>query len=262
MFINDPTLGTPPDDTVIWRYMEFAKFVDVLSRQSLFFCRADLFSDTWEGSSPKSVLTDRDNVIQEALGLPGGLYSLPVSERERAQTEAAAVETYLGGALLPKLFQELRSAWCVNCWTMSDIESAALWRLYVPSGIGVAIRSTVGKLRSSLRDAGQPLAICAVKYINYETDEPPDNPIGMVMCKRRQFAYEQEIRVVARQAWQPAQQRQAGLYVPVRLETLVEHVVTAPEATPWFGEVVAATLKRWERTMRVASSSLRQEPSW
>jgi hypothetical protein len=36
-------------DTPIWRYMDFTKFVYMLDRQSLFFCRPDCLEDSFEG---------------------------------------------------------------------------------------------------------------------------------------------------------------------------------------------------------------------
>ena len=38
------------DSTIIWRYLDLAKFLDLLENQFLFFCRADKFSDPLEGS--------------------------------------------------------------------------------------------------------------------------------------------------------------------------------------------------------------------
>jgi hypothetical protein len=38
----------PPDNTPIWRYLDFAKFVLLLTERSLFFCRADLLGDKFE----------------------------------------------------------------------------------------------------------------------------------------------------------------------------------------------------------------------
>jgi hypothetical protein len=42
----------PSDDAVIWRYMDFAKFVAMLQTESLFFNRADKFRDPLEGRFP------------------------------------------------------------------------------------------------------------------------------------------------------------------------------------------------------------------
>jgi hypothetical protein len=49
----------PPDDTVIWRYLDFTKFVEMVSSKSLFFSRADKFQDPFEGSLLKKTLERR-----------------------------------------------------------------------------------------------------------------------------------------------------------------------------------------------------------
>jgi hypothetical protein len=40
-----PKLTTPPDDAVLWRYLDFAKFLDMLERRVLWFAGADTFED-------------------------------------------------------------------------------------------------------------------------------------------------------------------------------------------------------------------------
>jgi hypothetical protein len=41
------------DSNIIWRYMDFTKFVSLLDRSALFFARADKFKDQFEGSWTK-----------------------------------------------------------------------------------------------------------------------------------------------------------------------------------------------------------------
>jgi hypothetical protein len=40
----------PDNETRIWRYMDFTKYVAVLLKSGLFFCRCDLLNDRFEGS--------------------------------------------------------------------------------------------------------------------------------------------------------------------------------------------------------------------
>ena len=42
----------PPADTILWRYMDFTKFVSLLEKRSLFFARADKLGDPFEGATP------------------------------------------------------------------------------------------------------------------------------------------------------------------------------------------------------------------
>lgn len=45
-------LPVPPDDTPLWRYLEFAPFMALLESASLWFARADTFSDQYELAVP------------------------------------------------------------------------------------------------------------------------------------------------------------------------------------------------------------------
>ena len=45
-----PAFSPPSDDAVLWRYMDFTKFVSLLDRSALFFARADKLNDPFEGS--------------------------------------------------------------------------------------------------------------------------------------------------------------------------------------------------------------------
>lgn len=49
------TVPFPIEDeqSTIWRYMDFTKFVSLLDKGSLFLCRADNLEDPFEGSSSK-----------------------------------------------------------------------------------------------------------------------------------------------------------------------------------------------------------------
>ncbi len=42
------------EESMIWRYMDFTKFVSLLDRASLFLCRADRLEDPFEGSSTEA----------------------------------------------------------------------------------------------------------------------------------------------------------------------------------------------------------------
>lgn len=45
-------LPFPAPQTMIWRYLSFLKFVDMLDRGELWFARADTLPDRHEGSIP------------------------------------------------------------------------------------------------------------------------------------------------------------------------------------------------------------------
>lgn len=109
------------DDSIIWRYIDFSKYVDLLDSKCLFFPRLSVLQrhDPYEGSYIP--LFCRQNMSQSMKK------SLKKSDK-----------------MLP-------SSTFVSCWYLNDSESAALWKLFPKSDEGIAIKSTVGKLTASLR---------------------------------------------------------------------------------------------------------------
>ncbi len=54
------------ENSKIWRYLDFAKFISILDRKALFFVRADRLSDKFEGSYsfPKDIVS----LIKKSIG--------------------------------------------------------------------------------------------------------------------------------------------------------------------------------------------------
>ena len=50
MYKEDSRLRAPKADAVLWRYMSYTKFVSLLTKNALFFSRADKLGDPFEGS--------------------------------------------------------------------------------------------------------------------------------------------------------------------------------------------------------------------
>ena len=83
----------------------------------------------------------------------------------------------------------------VNCWHLNHTESEAMWRLYCPSGAGVALKSTYSKLAESI--ASKDIYFGLVRYIDYRSQFMPlDNAFNPIMHKRKVFEHEREARIV------------------------------------------------------------------
>src|SRR4051812_1971046 len=110
----------PKDNMPIWRYLSFDKFVNFLIHREIQFTRA-------------SLLTDQNELR---------LLDTPKDEPKLAPGKAKQLEKRIG---------TLRDTTFVSCWSMGKSESYPLWKIYLGgSRNGVAIRTTVGRLRSSL----------------------------------------------------------------------------------------------------------------
>ena len=116
----------PSENRTIWRYVDFTKFVSLLETQKLFFARADQFEDPYEGSwSSAGVRLLRDPAQN------GGLPSHAVEQ----------LVAY-SGVQQKEMF--------ISCWYANESESAAMWKLYLQSNEGVAIRTDYATLAGIL----------------------------------------------------------------------------------------------------------------
>ena len=51
MYLDNKNITLPEDlDTVVWKYLDLSKFLDLLLSQKLFMSRSDKFEDQYEGT--------------------------------------------------------------------------------------------------------------------------------------------------------------------------------------------------------------------
>lgn len=239
--------------------MNFTKFVSMLDRQALFFTSADAFrdSDHCEGSLTNEFIRERANKF------PGSRF------------------------ISSDMARLMRKCTYLNCWHMNDIESYAMWEVYVKTKEGVAVQSTYRRLRDGFGQCQDDIHIGCVSYLNYLQDSMPSgtdtNTMAPFLYKRQQFSYEKELRVVVQDeskleypegvsavkieadgterrflhpAYADTAQAAPGIEVPCDLECLVQHVYVSPRAPRWFAELVSSVLKRYGLNRSVISSEL------
>lgn len=221
----------------IWRYMDLAKFVALLLDRALFLSRADLLGDPFEGSSTQPTVNARTSYTD---GDP------KFSE------------------MLAKIVRETRAFMYVNCWHMSSYESAAMWSLYAPRGLGVAIKSSIprltGTLTDNFSDTRQPIYVGLVHYVDYNATQIPEfNSFWPYVFKRKSFEHEKELRVVT-SLWRDNEEGPMGFKAAVDPSSLVEAVYVAPESGEWYREVVQATARKFGLDCDVRESSIDTDP--
>ena len=233
MYVPDATLKAPPDDTVLWRYMDFTKFVSLLEKSALFFCRVDLLGDPFEGSiSPKT------------------LPALPMNA-EPGRMQAYQVD----------LRQIVRMTY-VNCWHENTFESEAMWRLYAREEDGVAIKTTFDSFKRAFVDEKKVTA-SQVKYLDYNASPiPQGNVLFPLIHKRISFEHEKEVRALHVHSPHDESDDLAGVCCRVDLDRLVKEIVVAPFAQDWFVELVRSLAEQYGVGDRVRASSLSDEPTF
>jgi len=239
MYKDHPNLKKPKNTNApIWRYMDFTKFVSLLDKQALFFTRADKLGDPFEGSHPKENIPLRAKVYKDEIPLEA----------------------------ISEIYKLLREFTAVNCWHLNTHESAAMWKLYLKSNEGIAIRSSFRRLKDSFRDKKHDIFIGKVQYIDYEAYRIPDDPLSSFLYKRKSFGHELELRAVIQKLPQkglsPRSKRpfDDGIYVPVDLNTLISDIYLAPTSPKWLHELVESVLKKYHLRKEVHQLSLDDVP--
>jgi hypothetical protein len=223
--LHHSKLTTPDDRTVIWRYMDIAKFLDLLERRSLYFAPLVEFSDKWEGV----IAAGMTNLITSSFnpGATGGIVS---------------------GF---RAFGRVRVR--INCWYMDTSESVAMWSLYTVPPYGIAIESDVASLKTALDAAERDVNLGQVEYLDYDDDEystdslaPPSvDAILPIVRKRNCYRHECELRAIT---WLGDNERPEnpprGISVPVDLRHLIKSITFGPEYPSWAQSIVVNAIKR------------------
>ncbi len=251
MYQASPYCNPPSGNAVLWRYMDFTKFVSLLEKQALFFARTDKLDDPFEGYWP-----DRNRV---------------------AARRSLEESTDPHRDLLLQTWLDVLQKWCrftlINCWHESDHESDAMWKLYSKDDNGIAIKTDFDSFARSFT-ASEDIFIGRVSYVDYETAFFTDrNSLEPFLCKRKSFEHEREVRAII-QIWPLKKEGDkelvdfsqdicgVGNYYKVDLSLLIHEVVVAPYAQDWFLELIQSVAVRYNLKAPVIKSRLADSPTW
>ena len=253
MYLANKVFCQPPDDGVsVWRYMDFTKYVALLATKTLFFARADKLGDPFEGSFTQPSLESRIAFVKQQ------------------QVTRPHMEPLLGSVWRIGARRKTMSV-AVTCWHMNEIESTAMWSLYLRSNEGIAIRSTYSRLRDSFRTTDD-VHLGVVNYLDYARDSfPTIDQLEPFVHKRKSFKHEQEVRAIVvvegvgpgvlnplNSDWKPG--IESGVSVPVALDTLIESIFLPPTATDWFRNLVGTVQRQFGFNFPVHQSALIGSP--
>ena len=247
----------PPDDAVLWRYMDFTKFVSLLDRSALFFTRADKLGDLFEGTLSGK---NKDVFLTNIERLPLN------KEMQLILRDWSPEEGFLGWM---KTLKYLRQFTLISCWHMSSHESAAMWRLYSRETDGVAIKTDFSSFKQSLI-SNEDIYIGRINYVDYEHHViPTDNLFFSYLHKRQDFNHEQEVRAITTtypksvdDINQPPDIYDIDRYYEVDLSLLIQEVIVAPKAQDWLLELVQSVAALYDLKAPVVKSRLAAPPIW
>ncbi len=242
MWKQHPEIPFPADEkAVIWRFMDFPAFIDLLDSSSLHFSRLDALDDPFEGYG-----TAMDFL---KFKLPEQIFRASNTPSEQArdkleQWRAQQSREYEQSQALRVLkgIRVTETCW-VNCWHVIAEESVALWKIYHGKNKPIAVQATVGGLRDSFCVEADDLSVGVVRY----SDEKLKTALAAAVqatTKASAFAFEHELRAILT----PSTAKQAtlgtGAKVPVDLQSLVAGIRLSPATSSWHVELVQRLIER------------------
>lgn len=243
MYKEEPILQTPADNALIWRYMDFTKYVSLLDKGLLFFASVDILRelDKHEGSYPYPN-------IHEIYG------DMPAEAAEaKMSISESGSQKYIAA----------------NCWHVSEHESNDMWKIYAPCGNGIAICVSFEDLKRSFDGTDEDIYVGMVKYIDRQKEKVPDKTSWeLAFYKGREYESEKELRLCVRKKlqWPDSSQKHldakefprlmkiqpgpfdstlGGIYVKTCLTRLIRKVYISRGSPEWFKELVGSIMQKY-----------------
>ncbi len=249
MHVYPGSLDDLSGETVLWRYMSFAQYMSLLETESLFFSSIAKLDDEFEGSLPLGNAELRPIMM---TGVPPRKHATLLRE-------------------VQELAKASRRSIVVNCWHRSERESAAMWRLYAGWREGIAIKTTVSSLNHSFTGGGAQPFVLPVHYVDFCEDTIDEtNFFTRYLTKSKSFEFESEVRAIeidipmkdGEVDQSPEAHQRPGVTRAVNVGRLIEEVIVAPGADPWFVELVQRVTARPVPAAPVRPSALSAAPRW
>ena len=169
-FFIDKTAGKP-----IWRYMDFWKFLNLITTSKLYFPNVTMLGDQYEGRIPQKM---KPLIIEEYI--------------KSGRNEKMAKD------YMNFIENELRHRTLVSSWTASHKESFAMWKMYSKDKLGIAIKTDYDSLAKAFQTSSEDIYIGEVIYYD---DEHPFYKIGNTffsfLVKNNYYDFESEVRCIA-----------------------------------------------------------------
>lgn len=243
----------PKNNTLLWRYQDFPKFVSLLDSGELYFTRADHFDDTFEGA--RGFYFQKDAIYESMkpeffLKAKSILIKKGIDNPTDDEIDTQAMEE---AKMFIKLQEQKRRDYFVSCWHANERESEAMWKLYISAmNQGIAIQTTMERLCYSIGKSG--FEVGNVNYISFE--EPLKVNDVPIWYKRTAFKHENEVRGIFKEAGST----RGGMPVKMDLDMLIDKVYVSPSAPVWFANLVESVLRKYGLNKIVEHSKLDENP--
>ena len=243
----------PDAKAVLWRYMDFAKYVWLVQNRALYFASAKLFDDPFEGArgiqenKPKWDAYYYDFFKKIIAHPPGGSPSILPPEQIEIDAKRLLDD-------FENLTNYCRESYYINCWHENSHESEAMWKLYSKDiSNAIAIQTTFENLYLAL-DRNPDIDIGRVNYIDFNRSfSSSQNPFWF---KRTSFAHEKEVRAI----YVNHDERSIGMNFNIDLDRLIERIYISPYSSKWIFTIIDDINKRYGLDKPILNSDLNAKP--
>lgn len=230
MYIENKNMTLPLDpNTVIWKYLDLSKFLDILLSKKMFMSRSDKFEDQYEG-------TFSEPTYEEIKKL--GMDNHRFLDHYKSQRKNVVISS----------------------WHINEYESFAMWQIFTKNNEGIALQSTVGRLQQALKPEDRiEQFIGEVHYIDYKKEHIPfDDSFFPFLFKRKSFQYEKEIRVISDVSPLNLSVND-GIKIQIDIELLIEKIYIHPKSENWYKKLVLELMNRLEFGFEIEKSDLQSD---
>lgn len=230
MYVYNPNIKIPENpDTIIWKYMDLSKFLDILISGKMFMSRSDKFEDQYEGT-----------------------FSEPTFEEIKKISE--------NNPKFLDYYKSHRENVVISSWHTNEYESFAMWQIFTKNNEGLAIQSTIGRLKEALQSEKHTQQyIGEVNYIDYKKELIPfDDAFFPFLFKRKSFQYENEIRVISDVTRQNLTIND-GLKINVDINTMIDKIYIHPKSENWYKKLVIEVVSKLGFDFEIEKSDLESD---
>ena len=258
----------PSEDESLWRYMSFAKLMDLLDK-GLFFAKASLFNDPAEGQIPPKN-------VQDLLEI-GNKINKNYNPVWKGNIVHGSTPPFHSGVDTDVVS---RNTLC-SCWYLQPNQSVSMWDRYGSEGI--AIKTTVKRIKEGIKGFGEHFRIGKVCYIDYsdsvdfklnirwENNQPyydSNFNYRRFLHKQREYEDENEVRLIVlaeylkdvllyylkrseaqniplsinndkwKNTWGSMEIPVSGIHLPIDPEILIESVFVSNKAEPFVKRLI------------------------
>lgn len=266
LYQSHDAFETPDENEIIWRYMDFEKFVSMLDNKVLHFTRVDRLIDKFEGSWAIPNIQLRNESLNDLPPKVGDIFKRSIPMGNEAS----------------------RKFIFVNCWHRNQYESGAMWKLYLSNNNGIAIQSTFKGLKECFKEDNENCVFIGnTHYIDYKK-EPifGNNFFRPYLYKWKWYEHESELRAMILKMPLICNGKQEiydfknkpstgigqidykadiyvnGIDVPINLNILIEKIYVSPVSQRWFYNLIKSIVNKYELEKEVSLSELSQEPEY